>query len=692
MEYIRLQQTTTPPNGDLDSLNSGPGDRPFLRQLQELDTSVPDFAATLTTTTAGTSNAGYPQDDETGLFLRGLASFAAATGPEIGAGDRSPRSLDDPLSLATAAVPTASTSYSSNGRSNVGSSSRTSQPSRYHTQGSWFAPAADARLGDGSRSISPENRSLRRSLLSNRQRLLNRFEDYQARRNSPYSDRVPTYRPGQQQNVYDWAPVAASNASLPESSMGAAGGGSDNEDDTTDFSRYLAFDHHDMLSHDDPALDYLTAMASQQRGNHLPTGSSSTSGGSGSGSMRHRLFMSRYTEGSAAGGPSSAGSSLLQSVRQPMRINYRGASGSGSTQRSTVHPAYMERERSAHDAATAWETLNRPPTRYNPLDVMATPTAQTESETAHPGRSRGERPSSSHSTTNTVIPSRWAEEAITYLERLRFSSSNQEALSAAHMGGFFCSEFFSENTPSFVLDTSKMGPVPKSSWLHVGCTFEGSQYTDHSEFYTEYKRVSAQAARLAETPSAAEISLAASSATTRMAMAASRAMNASTWSRRPERGERSTATGSPTAPSGSSSAAIPDIAKYIPEDHWKVKVTIHSVDYETSQLTGTMEAVNVPDRLSGTSSSIITYLEGEIVDFKNFSLETTKFDSTPERDAQYWKRLEPFKEMDDLTMSRALLNQKWLETVLRGKYILMRWKGMFSRCAELQAYAVQLIY
>ena len=142
-------------------------------------------------------------------------------------------------------------------------------------------------------------------------------------------------------------------------------------------------------------------------------------------------------------------------------------------------------------------------------------------------------------------------------------------------------------------------------------------------------------------------------------------------------------------------AASPEIVtSHTPQqDRWPVKVTIHSVDYERMSLSATMEAYNVPSHphqhqslLSGATegmtqftrtSSITTYLEGEILDFNTHTLLTESFKSTASNDATYWRKLPPFQMLTDEEMARNLTNYQWFNEVLNKEWILMRWK---ERC------------
>ncbi|CAI6333044.1 unnamed protein product [Periconia digitata] len=129
------------------------------------------------------------------------------------------------------------------------------------------------------------------------------------------------------------------------------------------------------------------------------------------------------------------------------------------------------------------------------------------------------------------------------------------------------------------------------------------------------------------------------------------------------------------------------------QDRWPVKVTIHSVDYEQMSLSATMEAYNVPSHphqhqslLAATgegnasftrTSSITTYLEGEILDFNTHTLLTESFQSTAHNDATYWSKLPPFEIYSDAELRHNLSSIRWFEDVLSKEWILMRWK---ERC------------
>jgi len=73
-------------------------------------------------------------------------------------------------------------------------------------------------------------------------------------------------------------------------------------------------------------------------------------------------------------------------------------------------------------------------------------------------------------------------------------------------------------------------------------------------------------------------------------------------------------------------------------------------------------------------TSITTYLEGEIIDFKTHSLETFNFHSNTKDDANNWRRLEPFSRLPDDQLVKSLVSKKFMKS-LTDNWIFMRWKG-----------------
>ena len=235
---------------------------------------------------------------------------------------------------------------------------------------------------------------------------------------------------------------------------------------------------------------------------------------------------------------------------------------------------------------------------------------------------------------------RRVDDAIKYLGQLRLCESDEEGQETAEEGGIDPEELCPQNRHDFLVNTQTVPPPPECSWLQIGGVFLGTQHGASSSpslpSYTPLMPPSTYRSRTGN----------------------------------PHFGSVPPRTTSPTPD-------IPIDSSLLEEERWPVKVTIHSIDYTTMTLAGTMEAFNVPDKTSPTKvSSITTFLEGEIIDFNTFTLETKSFKADTRVDGMYWKKLPPFKDMsDDETMVRNLLSKEWLEKELMQKWILMRWKG-----------------
>ncbi|RUS16685.1 vacuolar import and degradation protein-domain-containing protein [Endogone sp. FLAS-F59071] len=100
--------------------------------------------------------------------------------------------------------------------------------------------------------------------------------------------------------------------------------------------------------------------------------------------------------------------------------------------------------------------------------------------------------------------------------------------------------------------------------------------------------------------------------------------------------------------------------------------TIHDIDYKDGTVVGVMEALNVP----ATSNTVVTYWEGEIVDFVNHHLWTNNWHADMETDLDHWKRFEPFKSVEDKRIIRGARSGN-LPSDVRDDYVLMRWKEKY---------------
>ncbi|KAL8870364.1 MAG: hypothetical protein Q9174_003573 [Haloplaca sp. 1 TL-2023] len=281
--------------------------------------------------------------------------------------------------------------------------------------------------------------------------------------------------------------------------------------------------------------------------------------------------------------------------------------------------------------------------------------------------------------------SKWQiEDAIKYLERLRFCDSYQDSVSSAAAGGFVREEFFTTSHDDFILDTAVIDPPAESSWLRFGRVFSGLQVAPPNGVTSAIpQRSNPRRSRATGTPQLGQAqplptnrhSFSYTGLNTSPRTAGSRPRN-----RLPSgihEGSDHTAQQFRTTPLNA--AAERNLAHGLPDedDHWPVKVRIYSVDLENMNLTGSMEAYNVPDKNQSTQvPSITTYLEGEIIDFNQHTLQTKNYVSNDEIDSEYWHLLEPFNKLSVDEMVQGLLSKKWMKEQLREQYILMRWKGM----------------
>ena len=268
---------------------------------------------------------------------------------------------------------------------------------------------------------------------------------------------------------------------------------------------------------------------------------------------------------------------------------------------------------------------------------------QQRSQLVPPGENRRRR---YWQTPSPCAEKRRIDDAIKYLGLLRLCESDREGQETAEDGGFDPEECSPIRPDDFLVNTQLVPPPPRSSWLKVGGVLSGTQHGASPSSLPSY--------------------------TPLMPPSIYRSR-----SRNPHFGSVPPQPPSPVRqpPESSNTESSP----LLEEERWPVKVTIHSVDYDEMTLTGTMEAFNVPDKSSPTKvSSITTYLEGEIIDFNTFSLETKSFKADTRVDGMYWRKLPPFKDLsDDEAVVRRLLSTGWLREELMQKWILMRWKGSF---------------
>ncbi len=270
------------------------------------------------------------------------------------------------------------------------------------------------------------------------------------------------------------------------------------------------------------------------------------------------------------------------------------------------------------------------------------------------------------------------EHTIKYLSRIRHSNDINDSINYALDAGFLSKDNFCMQYTDFVTNTFTIPPPAETSWLTPGAVLSGCQHATSlaASISTGVPEANTTINRFRVIDNPATSTLPALPPPTRPWIANS-------YSSARSQTSQHMAQGLPTQTS--------------PQDRWPVKVTIHSVDWENMSISATMEAYNVPSHphslqsaLSSSNlatttssqqftrtSSITTFLEGEILDFNTHTLLTESFKSSATNDATYWRKLPPFQKMRDEEIVRALVSKKWFTEVLSKDWILMRWK---ERC------------
>ncbi|MCJ1401188.1 hypothetical protein MMC11_004400 [Xylographa trunciseda] len=358
-------------------------------------------------------------------------------------------------------------------------------------------------------------------------------------------------------------------------------------------------------------------------------------------SVASENWVQSHFDEDGSGEPTTTESSLrttalLQSVRRHARFSTRS--------RNQLESYILERERNGQANEERERQSSTRQRRHG-----TTPSSNGQQELATDHDTTAQRIAMQRARLNIAIEnhpnvSRWLEEAIKYLERLRFCDTYSERISSAAEGGFLRGEYLTNNHDDFILDTTTLSPPPESSWLKVGGVFSGSQHAAGSSLPTIHvtPRPSRRTGSAPQTPDASNPSILGGP------------LNADTARSSYNSTIRASATN---------------------DDTWPVKVTINSIDYATMTLSGTMEAFNVPRKLlPPQENSITTFLEGEIIDFNRYTLETKSFTADASVDSTYWRKLEPFKDLSDKEIVSNLVSIKWLREELGKKWILMRWK------------------
>ena len=390
-----------------------------------------------------------------------------------------------------------------------------------------------------------------------------------------------------------------------------------------------------------------------------------------------RRHPSRFVENGMASSPSSGESSLrttalLQAVRRNTTMSHntrnhlqryildreRGdqETEEGDPQRTNFNSPHLS---PSQRRQMYRESVMRTDRRLAELDAQQRTHELEEQEREHQQPQRRVRRVVRHELHNGSVPtpttSGLVENIVRYLESLNLCESEAERRDTAEEIGVSAEELCPHNVDDFLLDTVSILSPPSNSYLQAGSQFGGKQ---HGMPCKDVNRV------------------------LRPFMSSTNAitgLQSTSFSEVPSGPWRQIEPPSSLNmdPAYRDMPRLRD-AHQIPEDKWPVKVAIHDVDYLNMSLSGTMTAYDVPDRTSATKKSrIVTYLEGEIIDFKKHTLRTKNFVSDTRIDAHYWRKLPPFSGMsDEMTMAKSLLSKDWLEESMMHQWILMRWKGM----------------
>jgi hypothetical protein len=106
---------------------------------------------------------------------------------------------------------------------------------------------------------------------------------------------------------------------------------------------------------------------------------------------------------------------------------------------------------------------------------------------------------------------------------------------------------------------------------------------------------------------------------------------------------------------------------------------------------GTMEAfTDFQTTGAATKTSITTYLEGEIIDFKTHSLQTFNFPSSIKDDASNWRKLEPFCQLSNEELVKSLVSKQFMKN-LTDNWVFMRWKGEIFETLGLMLIVISVL-
>lgn len=366
------------------------------------------------------------------------------------------------------------------------------------------------------------------------------------------------------------------------------------------------------------------------------------------------------------GDPSTATAALLQSIEQHRRFNARA--------RSTLQSYILDRDRRDNDltpGAATWARLHRPEQQSSgsPYPAMRNLASQADLRNAY--RQLFLENSSLARLKNSIR----------YLSKLRRCETLEEGLTlatdlaiddACRARQNRVSECFSKLS-DLIVDTSSLPRVAECSWLTPGTVFTGSQHTsrdqppailnqnpyhdhDHDPFF--------RPDRYHQDPGLALHDRQGRRSHTRLSTNTYRDRLPVPFSETSiivEHGSQASSNPS-SINHNQSHIHLPSA----PSDNWPVNITLHDIDHTTQTLSGTMSATHIPSKMAPSSpstsqghvSSMRSFFEGEIIDFKIHSLETENFCTGQSGevedgcagggvsvDARYWRGVGPFREL-----------------------------------------------
>ncbi|KAF7508906.1 hypothetical protein GJ744_008615 [Endocarpon pusillum] len=455
-----------------------------------------------------------------------------------------------------------------------------------------------------------------------------------------YANRVP-----QRQSLYDWAP------------------GSDDEDL-----------YHELLSRANiPTFAQSVRPQSRQLNleSHRRSHSRSRTHPRDEAAARPASWVETARRGYSPprGDASIATVALLQSIEQHRRFNARA--------RSTLQSYILDRDRRDNDltpSASTWARLHRPDQQSpgSPYPAMRNLASQADLRNAY--RQLFLENSSLARLKNSIR----------YLSKLRGCETLEEGLTLAtdlaidnacrarpNRVSERCSKL-----SDLVVDTSSLPLVAECSWLTPGTVFTGSQHTSRDQPPAILNRNPHhdrdpffRPDRYHQDPGLALHERQRRRSHTRLGTNTYRdrlPVPVSETSMIVQHGSPATSR-PPSINHNQSHVHLPSA----PSDNWPVNVTLHDIDHTTQTLSGTMSATQIPSKISpsspststtqpsqGDASSMRSFFEGEIIDFKIHSLETENFCTGQSAeaedgcagggvsvDARYWRGVGPFREL-----------------------------------------------